>query len=357
MTARRLPEIEVVDSNATRVLIVDDSAVARAILTRLCEESGDEAGDVVVAGAVGNASAAIALLAHTRVDIVLLDIDMPGTDGLTALPDLIRAASGARVLVVSARAAEGGAAAVQAMALGAADTLAKPEAGGALKEFAAGLRERIARLGEMPPSQPADPAPASVAIPQLAPFDLIAIAASTGGIHALSRLLREVPLAMDAPILITQHLPASFMPYFAAQVALLAGRPCAVAADGAPVQPGRILIAPGDAHLGVARGRGGLNVRLTREAAPSGCLPSADPMFDSVARVCKDTALGVTLSGMGRDGAIGARALVAAGGQLLAQDAASSVVWGMPGAVADGVACAVLPPDAIGRAIAKAAGR
>ena len=330
------------------VLIVDDSVVARAVMARAI----DGAGVFIVAGAVPNADAAQDFLARHRVDVIILDIEMPGVDGLTALPDLIAAGRGARVLIVSSAAADGAAATVQALALGAADTLVKPEVGAFAGRFAGWLNEKIERLVDndeiiVPRTPAAVIAPGD-------DFDVVAIGASTGGIHALSSLLRSLPVEFRLPILITQHLPESFMPYFAAQVAVLAGRPCEVAEDHARIRPGRILIAPGRAHLRCVSTGDGAAVRLSTTPSPSGCLPSVDPMLDSVAATYGDRALGVVLSGMGRDGAIGAASLAAAGGSVVVQDRASSVIWGMPGAVvASGVADAILPPDEIGQLIAR----
>lgn len=195
---------------------------------------------------------------------------------------------------------------------------------------------------------------AAQALPGFDPraYDIVAIGASTGGIHALSSLLRALPADMQLPILITQHLPPSFMPYFAAQVAMLAGRPCEVATDCMRVRPGRVVVAPGDAHIRCVRlPDRSASIRLMRGAAASGCTPSVDPMLASVAEVFGARTLAVMLSGMGRDGAEGARAVRDAGGCVLAQDRATSVVWGMPGAVA-GIAAAFLDPETIGTLIA-----
>ena len=330
------------------VLIVDDSVVARAVMARAI----DGAGEFIVAGAVADAYAAQEFLARHRVDVIVLDIEMPGIDGLTALPDLIAAGQGARVLIVSSSAADGAAATVQALALGAADTLVKPGIGAFAGRFADVLNQKLARLVErdevvVPRTPAATTAPGD-------DFDIVAIGASTGGIHALSQLLRSLPTEFRLPILITQHLPESFMPYFAAQVAVLANRPCEVAENRARIRPGRILIAPGNAHLGCVSIGDGAAVKLSTTSAPSGCLPSVDPMFDSVAATYGDRALGVVLSGMGRDGAIGAARLAEVGGSVVVQDRASSVIWGMPGAVAaGGFANAILPPDEIGQLMAR----
>jgi two-component system chemotaxis response regulator CheB len=348
------------DGGSRRVLVVDDSAVARAVIARTLEASGR----YLVAGSVANATAALEFLARVRVDAVLLDIQMPGVDGLTALPDLL-AATDARVLIVSAAAGEGAVATVQALALGAADTLVKPSTGDSSARFGEQLLEKLDRLGQpaspvLPPPAPA-PAPlrlserlASAALAARDNFDVIAIGASTGGIHALSGMLRALPASVTQPILITQHLPASFMPYFAAQLTLIAGRPCEVAVDRLRMRPGRMIVAPGDAHLRCVRlADGGGAVRLSDELVTSGCLPSVDPMFASVASAFGSRVLAIVLSGMGRDGAEGARVVHAAGGCVVVQDQPSSTVWGMPGAVAAlGLADAVLAPEAIGRLLA-----
>uniref|UniRef100_UPI0035CA1DCA chemotaxis protein CheB n=1 Tax=uncultured Sphingomonas sp. TaxID=158754 RepID=UPI0035CA1DCA len=341
-----------------QVLIVDDSVVARAVIGRALEAEGR----FVVAGAVSNASAALAFLRHQRVDGIVLDIEMPGTSGLTALPDLIAASKGARVLVVSSAAGDGAAATIEALALGAADTLMKPGVGDFAGRFSVAIVEKLGRLlsidtaadiggssvERMPPSSDSGQATGCAD-----GFDIVAIGASTGGIHALGLLLRELPAGFPLPILITQHLPASFMPYFAAQIAVMAGRPCDVATDSMRIRPGRIIVAPGDAHMRIVSTRDGAAIRLSHEPSQSGCMPSVDPMFDSLAEVYGARVLGIVLSGMGRDGSQGARRLAQGGGGLVVQDRASSVVWGMPGAIAKaGIGSAVLSPTEIGRLVA-----
>ncbi len=361
MTPPRSREADRDIADTARVLIVDDSVVARAVIARLIDASDRFS----VVGAVGTAKAALEFLGRAKVEFILLDIEMPGVDGLTALPALIAAGQGAKVLIVSSSADDGGAATVQALALGAAETLEKPSAGALSGRFGSVLVAKLERLCEhsaqlLPAvavrTLPARPVAAVPVAPQAGceDYDIVAIGASTGGIHALAQVFREMPTGFRLPIVITQHLPASFMPYFAAQIALLAGRPCDVATDRLRVRPGRIIVAPGDAHLKCVKlSEGGAAFRLTHEPAVSGCMPSVDPMLTSIAEVYGPRMLAIILSGMGRDGAEGARRVHQLGGCVVAQDQASSVVWGMPGAVAaSGVADAVLPPDAIGRLIA-----
>jgi two-component system chemotaxis response regulator CheB len=185
----------------------------------------------------------------------------------------------------------------------------------------------------------------------------LAIGASTGGVHALAGLFGTLPKALGIPIFVTQHLPSAFMPYFARQLGAVSGRETLLAAEGMRAEPDRILIAPGDAHMAFKSQAGCLIVRLDLTRAASGCMPSVDPMFASLAQEVGDRALGVVLTGMGRDGAQGAARIVAAGGAILAQDEASSAVWGMPRAVAEaGLASAVLPPDEIGTLIGTSLG-
>lgn len=327
-----------------RVLIVDDSVVARTVLARMLTE---RPGFEIVAEASGGA-VALNILGDTRVDVILLDLEMPGGGGLAVLPELIARGRGARVLIVSSAGARGGVSTMAALRLGAADTLFKPLAPFS-GSFGDDLADCIRRLASPVSSEPADAA-ASIAGTSARHVACVGIGASTGGVHALSSFFSALPSDFSAPILITQHLPVPFMPYFAAQLRDMTGRPARIAGPGMEPAEGELLLAPGDAHLTVDRVGSLVHVRLQRRRAASGCLPSVDPMLESMARTYGLGAVGVVLSGMGRDGAAGAEAVIEAGGTMVVQDAASSVVWGMPGVIAGaGLAHAVLPPDAIAR--------
>jgi two-component system chemotaxis response regulator CheB len=347
-----------------RLMIVDDSIVARSVFQTILAPHPE----FQIVATASTADQALSQLDATTVDVVLLDLAMPGMDGFTALPEIIRRGEGARVLIVSASAGAGADACVRALTLGAADTLEKPSAGSFGGNFREGLIDKLRRIGgdarltdrdDHPEPTRTAPLPVPIALrpPVTERIDCLAIGASTGGLHALSELFAALPPECDAPILITQHLPASFMPYFAAQMTEIAGRPATVARNGINLLPGQILVAPGDAHL-TLRSIGGLpRVLLTHEPAPSGCLPSVDPMLEAIAEHFQERALAVILSGMGRDGSIGARRIVESGGEIAAQDQASSVIWGMPGSVASaGLASTVASPTGIAARIVERMG-
>jgi two-component system chemotaxis response regulator CheB len=313
-----------------------------------------------IAAVAASAEAAIETLGKCRVDIVVLDLEMPGAGGLKSIPRIIAAAAGAKVMIVSSLAEEGAEQTVAALALGAADTLPKPGTGRFNGRFSEILLGRLKALGfaSAPPSPPASlgksTSPALLRPVATGPIDILAIGASTGGIHALGVLFHSLPKKIGVPILVTQHLPIPFMSVFARQLGAIAHREALVAVDGMDLINDRILLAPGDAHLTLEPWKDRAVVRLTSGKSASGCLPSVDPMLASVGSIYRNGALGVVLTGMGRDGAEGAARLVSSGGSVIAQDEASCAVWGMPRAVLEaGLASAVLPPDKIAARIAQ----
>ncbi|MFL6829999.1 MAG: chemotaxis-specific protein-glutamate methyltransferase CheB [Sphingomicrobium sp.] len=338
-----------------RLMIVDDSMVARAVLSRMVESDGG----FEIAAVAATAEDAIDALAEVEVDIVVLDLEMPGAGGLKSIPKIIGAAAGAKVMIVSSLAEEGAEQTVAALALGAADTLPKPGIGRFNGRFSEVLLNKLRGLGYASRFQVhgRDDARRGLGAPLRAmspdPIEVLAIGASTGGIHALGSLFRALPERIGVPILVTQHLPEPFMQVFARQLGAAAGREALVAEDGMDLRPDRIILAPGNGHLTLDHSAARPAVRLTKGASTSGCMPSLDPMFTSVAAWFGRRALGVVLTGMGRDGAEGAARLVASGGSILAQDEASCAVWGMPRAVLEaGLVSAVLPPDRLARRIA-----
>ena len=340
-----------------RLMIVDDSMVARAVLSRMIQADGG----FEIAAVAGTAEDAIDALSHVRVDVILLDLEMPGAGGLKMLPKILAAARGARVIVVSSLAEEGAEETVAALALGAADTLPKPGTGRFNGRFSEVLLGKLRALGYAEPPTGRTPSTSNVVTPLRAmsndPLGLLAIGASTGGIHSLGTFFAALPAVLEVPILVTQHLPTPFMDVFARQLGTSARRPALIAEEGMELRPDCIFIAPGDAHLTVESVCGRSQVHLTRQAVSSGCMPSLDPMLASLGPIYGTAAVAVVLSGMGRDGTEGAARLVACGGAVIAQDEATSAVWGMPRAVAEaGLACAVLSPDKIARRVASRAG-
>jgi len=320
-----------------RVMIVDDSLTVRTVLKRMVET--DPLMEIV--GTASSGEVAIALLKDNPVDVVLLDLEMPGMGGIDALPTILSTAPRAQILVVSALTPDGAGHTLEALSQGAADTMFKPLPGGFTETYRSDLLGRIQALGcrsDSDTSAPVEPERHSqqvryVALCNNKQPEILAIGASTGGIHALNLMLRALPREFDLPILITQHLPPSFISVFARQIEDVCQRKTEVARDGLEIRQGQIIIASAEGHLLVRRKAGALVARLCDAPAPSGCRPSVDPMLASLAEHCGGRALAVILSGMGRDGLEGAEQLAAAGGMILAQDADSSAVWGMPGAV------------------------
>jgi two-component system, chemotaxis family, protein-glutamate methylesterase/glutaminase len=336
-----------------RVMLVDDSNIARSIFSRMLGESEQIE---IVAEAVDSADA-LNQLRDVKADVILLDIEMPKRSGLEALPDILSASQGARVIVVSSFVEENGRAAIEALSLGACDTLAKPGRAGFGGQFSTVLVEKVVRLGR---SRRASNVPI---LPKSEPFDIIepdciAIGASTGGIPIIYQLIANLIPELDCPIFIVQHLPDAFMDFFAKQLASHTSRLVSVAAPGIEVLRGRIYVAPGDAHLVCRRERGKVFIDHIAEYSESRYCPSVDALFASIAGVYGNKALAIVLSGMGNDGAAGARQLAAKGATILVQDAETSVVWGMPGAVArENLARGILSPNELSETLARAVAR
>ncbi|PHQ63786.1 MAG: chemotaxis response regulator protein-glutamate methylesterase [Sphingobium sp.] len=333
------------ESQTIRTLIVDDSVVVRTVIERIL--NADPLFKVV--NKISSAEQALRYLADNAVDLVLLDIELPGQSGLAALPAILRAGAGVKVAILSGKCEEGSAAAIEALALGASDIVSKPGSGSFGEQFPQALIERLNRLFNDKAAAPAVPGPAPLevmATPALQPLACLGIGASTGGIHALGQLFQGLDAPLGVPILLTQHLPLSFTYYFAQQLARMTGLRVKVAETGDLLVRDTIHVAPGDANLQLRKGlHGRVTIQLNAERTSAGNLPGVDPMFTSMAQVYGAGAAGIVLTGMGRDGTAGAHDIVAAGGWIVAQDEASSVVWGMPGSVAGaGLTCALMEP-------------
>ena len=318
-----------------RVMVVDDSAVVRGLVAR--ELASDPQIDVVCTAS--NGEIALTELRRHPIDVVLLDIEMPVMDGLTALGHIRVEHKSVRVIMVSTLTRRNAEISMKALQLGASDYIAKPETGlGGAAEF---KRDLLSRVKALAPRRAAEPA--SVVAPRLyspppratkSPPRVLAIGASTGGPPALLHVFEDLKGAVSQPILLTQHMPATFTALLAEQLGRAGGRPCAEGRDGEPVLPGHCYVAPGGWHMTVALDGATPVIRLNQEPAENFCRPAVDPMLRSAAQVYGAGVLAVILTGMGADGAKGCTAVADAGGRFIAQDEATSVVWGMPGAAA-----------------------
>ncbi len=332
-------------ATTARVMICDDSAVIRGALARILESDPD----VAVVAKVENGKLAVDQVRAAQVDVVVLDIEMPVMDGITALPQLLRADPGVRVIMASTLTTRGAEIALRALRLGASDYVPKPSTIGTVSDdgFKRELLEKVKGLARMRrrinlPARARAPIALRPAPTVLA--RLLAVGSSTGGPQALFTLVQGLGRSVGVPVVITQHMPATFTPILADHLNRLGLMPCTEARDGESLVSGRIYIAPGDRHLLVEGGRGGMRVRLTVDPPENFCRPSVDPMLRSAAAACDGRVLVTMLTGMGQDGLAGTKKVIEAGGAAIGQDEASSVVWGMPGAVATAGLChAVLP--------------
>ncbi|WP_428392550.1 protein-glutamate methylesterase/protein-glutamine glutaminase [Lichenicoccus sp.] len=337
-----------------RVLVCDDSFTIRSIIARILGSDPE----IEVAGLAADGAKAAEALRAGNIDVVVLDVEMPVMDGLTALPLLLRIDPGVRIIMASALTTQGGAITMRALAAGAADYVPKPAAAQA-DEFAREIltkvkgQARLRRLGAAIGRLPAAPPPTLTLQPQPARTPLLlAIGSSTGGPQALFAFFRALAAPLPVPIVVTQHMPPLFTRSLAEHIERQGPRSCREAGDRQPLLPDHILIAPGDRHMTIMATEAGLRIRLTDDPPENSCRPAVDPMLRSAAVACQGRVLAVILTGMGQDGLRGGKAVLDAGGSILAQDEASSVVWGMPGAVARAGLChAVLPIDELARKV------
>ncbi len=350
---------------SVRVLLCDDSAVVRTVLERLL--AGTAAIQVVAQAA--NGLQAVEAVRAGGIDVVVLDIEMPVLDGMAALPRLLAVDGTIRVLMASSLTTKGAAIALDALRLGAADFIPKPSAMGAGPADAGFRAELVAKVvglgrqchahrarrnvGQPGAGQSGEgqggatrPLPGGLRLrpaPQQPPA-VLAIGSSTGGPSALLSLFQALGNRVAVPILLTQHMPPLFTARLAEQIERLGGATCAEAEHGEPLRPGHVHMAPGNRHLTVSKRDGAVSVALTDDPPENFCRPAVDPMLRSLAAVYPSRVLVLMLTGMGQDGLLGAQQVVAGGGAVIAQDEASSIVWGMPGAVARAGLChAVLP--------------
>ncbi len=352
------------EAGAVRVVVCDDSAVIRGLVSRMLE--ADPA--IAVVGRASNGREAIDLARRMKPDVIVLDIEMPVMDGLTALPEILKVDPSVRVVMASTLTTRGADVAMRALRLGAADYVPKPTTTGAIAGGTSFREEIVTKVKGLARQRrhvtPAIPAhPMARAKPVLAPPRagatlppaVLAVGSSTGGPQALFTLFAGLGKNFPLPVIVTQHMPPAFTPILADHLSRVGGPPCAEAKDGESPVAGRAYLAPGDTHLLVVSEQGGPKLRLSKTPPENFCRPAVDPMLRSAVAAYGGRVLVVMLTGMGHDGLKGSEAVVAAGGRVIAQDEATSVVWGMPGAVAQkGLASAILPLPDIAAAVTSA---
>lgn len=362
------------NDRSIRVMIVDDALVVRGIVARwLQEEPGIE-----VVATHRSAKNALDDLARTAPDVVILDIEMPDMDGVTALPLLLEKKPDISVIIASTLTRRNAELSIRCLNLGATDCLAKPQTSGEMTstvDFRRELTNRIRALGSRAVSRRRVPLPPKVGVavrsapavvstskpdfsfakrsgelPKLRKFSTslpraLVVGSSTGGPQALAAFFAGVkPILSRIPVLVTQHMPPSFTTILAEHIGRVSGTTCHEPTDGEAIRAGVIYIAPGGYHMKVASGPNGPVIRITDEPPVNFCKPAVDPLFHSALQVWGASLAAVVLTGMGADGARGAVAIADAGGSVIAQDEETSVVWGMPGATAQAGACAAILP-------------
>jgi two-component system chemotaxis response regulator CheB len=365
-----------------RVMVVDDSVVIRGLISRWIEAEPD----MTVAASLRTGLDAVNQIERINPDVAILDIEMPELDGISALPQLLAKKRNLIIIMASTLTRRNAEISFKAMSLGAADYIPKPES---TREIAAadifkrdlllkirhlGARVRRLKSATTPSIVPATAAPAREAAPSFKsattvaaqaqlvkrPFSAVMprallIGSSTGGPQALMTLVAEIGAVIDkVPVLITQHMPPTFTTILAEHLARASKRPAREGVDGEIVKAGQVYLAPGGKHMRVVKHGAQIAIALDDGPPVNFCKPAVDPLFTSAIDVWQGAILAVVLTGMGSDGMRGGKDIVAAGGNVIAQDEASSVVWGMPGAAANaGICSAILPLNQIGSKVVR----
>lgn len=330
-----------------RVLIVDDSTVMRAVIGKALNKISP---NITVVGYAENGGSALKALDVCDPDIVILDVEMPGMDGMTALPLILKKKPRARIIICSSFTEQGAEVSVKALSLGAAECVLKPvnsKDAKAAEDFENALKRAVLVFGDGA-AAPRESVTAPIVPRNVADFSgfrpaIVAIGSSTGGPRALLALFKELG-PLPVPVLITQHIQERFTPVLARHIERETGISCDVAEEGAVLQPSRAYLAPGGRHMQIKRSASAVTIHLDNGPPENFCKPSVDVMLRSAVEACGGGVLAVILTGMGSDGLKGCRQVAAAGGRILVQDQASSVVWGMPGAVANADMGSIIAP-------------
>jgi two-component system, chemotaxis family, protein-glutamate methylesterase/glutaminase len=357
--------------NPIRVLVVDDSIVVRKIVTDvLSQDPGIE-----VVGTAVNGKLAVGKVEQLKPDLVTMDIEMPEMNGIQAVA-AIRALAGSGgagkplsrvpIIMFSTLTERGASATLDALSAGANDYVTKPANVGSVAQSMESVREQLIPKIKALTGRPVTPGPARAAAPVMAarpaaprtaPVEkpaLLVIGSSTGGPEALAKVLPALPASLPVPILLVQHMPPVFTKQFAQRLDRLSALRVVEALDGTLLAPGTVHLAPGDHHLVIRSTPRGHATMLTQGPPENFCRPAVDPLFRSAVEAYKGAVLAVVLTGMGSDGKLGAARIREAGGTVVVQDQATSVVWGMPGAVASaGLADEILPLDRVAETIVR----
>jgi two-component system chemotaxis response regulator CheB len=340
-----------------RILIVDDSVLIR----RLVADTFSDDHDLEVVGTAGDGRIGLAKIAQLHPDLITLDVEMPVMNGMETLVEVRKLYPKLPVVMFSALTEHGAAAALDAFSLGASDYATKPNTGTPAESIAAIRAELIPKIKALCDGQlkkvttivaPRQATP--VRRPLQRRIEIVTIGTSTGGPNALAEVLPKIPKNFPVPIVLVQHMPPIFTRLLADRLAASCEIPVHEASAGVIVSPGHAWIAPGDYHMRLKRAGTGWRLELNQDPPENSCRPAVDVLFRSVAEVCGADALGVVMTGMGSDGVIGAQCIRQKGGEVIIQDEASSVVWGMPGLVyASGQADAVYPLNQLGHEITR----
>lgn len=329
-----------------KVLVVDDSAVFRRALSRAVTELPG----VELVGTANEGAEALQKIRSLAPDLITLDLEMPGMDGLTTLRLMREQGLNHRVVVLSALGGERRT--VEALCLGADDFIQKPSNAGAMDSLRQVLERAVEQFNGRKPVVRKEPR-APRAVPT-SPIELVVIGVSTGGPNALPDTLAQLPTNLSVPVLIVQHMPANFTRLLAERLNAKCAIGISEAVDQEPLQAGQVYIAPGDFHLEVTGTARSAKIQLHKGPHENGCRPAADVLFRSAAKVFGSRCLSVVMTGMGRDGLEGVKSLRAQGGLCLAQSQETCAVWGMPRFIVEnGLAHEVLGPSELGRRIAE----
>ena len=368
-----------------RVMLADDSAVIRGLIAKMITPDPE----ITIVASVADGAQAVKRMDKCDIDVIVLDIEMPVMDGLTALPKLLEADPNVKIVMASTLTEKNADISLQALEAGAADYIPKPTSTSQIagpSNFRQDLLEKIKILGATARHDAGRPLPKTTTrtfhAPSGAPAisngstslstglvtlrpttnaqlpKILAIGSSTGGPKALMELFNSLKPTIDIPVVITQHMPATFTRILSEHISKATDWTCTEAGEGEELKPNHAYVAPGGYHMEIVESPIGPCFRMNQDPPVNFCRPAVDPMLKSVVKMFGSRILTAILTGMGNDGLEGCKEVIDAGGTLIAQDEASSVVWGMPGAVATaGICSAVLPLSQLGTHIMKFIGK